>query len=123
MEKIKYCKKVCEGCPFKKNSLRGWLGPYKSPSELHNLVLTREVPFPCHEAQNAYEEKTGEDTGYYDTGVNIPYCAGALMYARKAGKLFHNPKVQQIACEFSNEDKAEILSVRELHDHHTIEKP
>lgn len=50
-------KTPCEECPFRKNSLPGWLGPYKDAQELLNII-NGEIHFMCHMTLGKDEEET-----------------------------------------------------------------
>jgi hypothetical protein len=47
-------KKPCNDCPFRKNSLAGWLGPHDV--DYFSEVLRADFPYPCHLSLNKPEE-------------------------------------------------------------------
>src|SRR6185369_4064435 len=100
---MKICSKPCNDCPFVKTSLKGWLGPYSGPQELHNLVMS-EKPFPCH---LSHEEI---DVEWNEVGEEFPYCKGALGYMRKAFKIPRNPVLAKLVKEINKEELENILS-------------
>ena len=73
---MKACKTPCNECPFRKNSLAGWLAEY-TPTHLHQIVMG-EQPFPCH--------LTHEENISFDEAKKLPLCNGALAYMKKNGK-------------------------------------
>ncbi len=111
---MNYCKKPCNDCPFRKDSLAGWLSDYE-PQELHNIVMG-EHPFPCHLTHE--EDLDWEEAGKKET----PLCAEALLYMKKNAKMPRHPEVRQIMNQFTKEDCNNILSVPEFIKHHTIKK-
>ncbi len=110
---LNICKKTCNDCPFRKQSLPGWLGDYNSAQELHNIVMS-EAPFPCHLTH------TDEEISFEEAGtVEHPLCAGALMYMRKAGKLPRNKELLDAMKSFPISELDAILSYREFFQHHS----
>lgn len=106
------CKKPCSDCPFRKNSLAGWLSDY-TPQELHSIVVN-EMPFPCHLTHK--ENLSWEEAGKKET----PLCAGALMYMRKAGKSPRKTELAKFVKKIKLSDCDNILSVPEFFAHHTM---
>lgn len=109
---MEHCKAPCKECPFRKDSLRGWLADY-TPQELHNVVMS-EVGFPCH---MTHEEEIG-----WDDVKNYPMCAGALRYMRKCAKSPRNSEMAAIVRAFKPEDLENILGIGEFFDHHDLNK-
>lgn len=110
---MNHCKKPCSDCPFRKNSLPGWLGDYENAQDLHNLVMTQEAPFPCH---LTHED---EDISFTEAGnEDHPLCAGALLYMRKAFKLPRNKVIAEISKSLDIKEMENILSVPEFFKHH-----
>lgn len=110
---MNHCKVPCIECPFRKDSLPGWLGPHTA-QELHSIVMA-EFPFPCHMTHNGVSD--------WDSVIrdNIPICAGALIYMRKGAKLPINKDLNEAMKSFSTKDFDNILSIREFFKHHSNE--
>lgn len=109
---MEHCKKPCNECPFRKDSLRGWLSAY-SPTELHQIVMN-EKPFPCHMTHDG-------DIEWEDAGSKTnPLCAGALIYMKQAFKSPRNPDIAK--CVKNIDRDTNILSVPEFFSHHNINK-
>ena len=107
---MEICKKPCDECPFREDSLPGWLSTYTA-IELHTLVMN-EFPFPCHMTHN--DNLDWEEAGKYET----PLCGGALRYMRKNAK---SPRRQDIAIHVNSltqEDCKGILSTSDFFTHH-----
>lgn len=109
---MEHCKIPCNECPFRKNSLPGWLADY-TPQSLHSFVMS-ENPFPCHMTHEV--ELSFEEAGEY------PLCAGALRYMRKNAKMPRNPEVASIIKSFKPEDLENVLSTIEFFNHHDLKK-
>ena len=62
-------RKPCNDCPFRRQAMRGWLGPY-GPDEVLDLI--RYEPFPCHQTIH------GDDVPFDDEALRG--CAGAAIY-------------------------------------------
>jgi hypothetical protein len=102
----------CDDCPFRKNSLRGWLGPWH-PQELSRHVMSND--YACHQTQNDpsdYEDmdldeplpaSVIEDLIQYDAHQ----CRGSVLYREKNG--------YQQACSPAHE---KILSIEEFMVYH-----
>lgn len=101
----------CNKCPFRINSLPGWLGPW-SLMELHNLIM-HEVYFPCHQTI----QEVGKEEG-------TSFCVGALIYMTNCVKV---PKRDQLreAQDYYNPliDPLTILDFAGYMEHHGLARP
>ncbi|MBS4016807.1 MAG: hypothetical protein KGZ68_01100 [Dechloromonas sp.] len=71
----------CKECPFRRNSMPGWLGPWE-PTDL--LAAIKVAPFPCHRTIKA-------DISFDDPRTaKMELCAGAA--------LFLNNKMEKSRC-------------------------
>jgi hypothetical protein len=107
------CKTPCKECPFTKTSVGGWFGNvYESAEELHTLIMN-EAPFSCHMAQKdfvSFDEVGSEGN---------PFCAGALMYMKKAGKSpKYNSEIRTLVDQIDRSELDNILLVPEFFKHH-----
>lgn len=109
---MEHCKTPCNDCPFRKNSLAGWLGEY-SAQDLHMLVMS-ERPFPCH-MTHADEDLDWDEAGTKEN----PLCAGALLFMKKSAKMPRDPELAKILKSFDYSGCDNILSVTEFYKHHT----
>lgn len=75
-------KKACKQCPFAKK-LKGYIGPYKNPSELHDLVK-RDVMFPCHKTEDS---------------ASPQMCAGYVQYQKKTCQQSRIKDVRELATQ------------------------
>lgn len=106
------CKTPCNDCPFRKNSLAGWLADY-TPMELHSIVMN-ELPFPCHLTHQ-------EDLPWDKVGAsNTPLCAGALRYMKKNAKSPRRKDLNDLVKEITLSECDNILSVPEFFEHHKL---
>lgn len=111
---MRQCKEMCDECPFSKNSLPGFLGPYESPESLHTIVMMREIPFPCHKTHPF------NDADLSDVGTKYPLCAGALAYMAKNAKLPRDSNLRQLVLSVSDKEKANVFSVSNFLKHHCV---
>lgn len=72
-------KKMCEKCPFRPDSAPGYLG--RSTPEEFVECIRQEALMPCH-LQVEYA-----DPDWEDQLDDVDHCVGALVFARKMGKL------------------------------------
>lgn len=69
------CNKVCPECPFRKDSIPGWLGPHKLEEILDNF--TYEFAWTCHRERDGISDHT-----------KIPICKGFLICSKKSAHSF-----------------------------------
>jgi hypothetical protein len=104
-------KTPCNDCPFRKNSLPGWLADY-SPLQLHSIVMS-ETAFPCHLAQQEFVE-------WKDVGTkNNPVCAGSLRYMKKGAKMPRRADLAALIKKIDVGSCDNILSITEFFEHHS----
>lgn len=103
-------KKPCKDCPFRKDSLKGWLGKERA-SEVANYA-NNDKTFPCHKTTRGKESSEQQ-------------CAGALLLSKKQGKLNNNwlfRFAQRIGLFKANELSGEELifdNEEEMSEHHS----
>lgn len=103
-----YCTKPCPECPFRKESLNGWLGGY-SP-EATALYAVQEEDFHCHLTRGTKNPK---------------HCAGRMLFAKRNCKIFRRPdleKIKNAVLALNPDYKETILDIGEFVLHHTIKK-
>jgi hypothetical protein len=103
-------KEPCSECPFRKNSLPGWLGPYANPLELVTII-NNETHFACHLTMDS-DDLEDADTSKYR------YCRGALQFMIKNGKLPRDHKLAELRKLCKNDDISNIMDLPELLYHH-----
>ena len=107
---MKACKVPCKECPFRKDSMKGWLADY-TPMQLHSFVMS-ESPFPCH--------MTHQEEVSFKDAAELPLCNGALSYMRKNAKSPRDPELNKLVQEIDRETLGNILSVPEFFEHHKL---
>ena len=76
---MKVCHKPCKQCPFRRESIPGYLGGYSGPEHFLNVHYHQEAPNPCHMTVDY------EGDGWEDRADRAPRCAGqAVMFANAA---------------------------------------
>ncbi len=81
-------KQPCKGCPFRRKSLRGWLGPHLNSMEITGRVQLG-IKFPCHEQVNALcdgKRHLDVDAATVEAG----HCIGALQMMNNSFALSRN---------------------------------
>lgn len=112
------CKKICNECPFSKNSAKGWLGPHTTEEILHTVQM--EGLFSCHKQRK--EESTIEDILYGELDI----CRGFLATASASFKLFgQNPvygkQLRELQNQITDEEKAQVLTKWDFAKHHDLQ--
>lgn len=107
--------KPCDQCPFRRKSLRGWLGPWQ-PAELI-FVLGRE-PFPCHLTIEEDDQDVNDDTLHACAGAAI-FLNNKLERSRHPLTFEHQEKCRGVSADVS----ASVFQwAQEFIDHHQTKK-
>lgn len=113
---MKICKKICNQCPFRKNSLQGWLGPHEVDEILETMQF--DGLFSCHMRRT--EDSTMNDIIVGD----LPICRGYVASASASFKLFgqnaYGQLMRPLQKQITQEDKEAVLDRRTFKKHHTI---
>ena len=72
-------KSPCNLCPFRKDSLKGWLGKEKA-TRIATEVLERDQSFPCHKTVDYSQGIGGQVTD------KTQICAGSILLHEKEGR-------------------------------------
>ena len=67
-------RKACSNCPFKKDSLNGWLGEARAREIVHSITA-QQGTFSCHKTTE-YDDETGDNR---ETDSS-QHCAGAMIF-------------------------------------------
>lgn len=72
--------KLCKNCPFRTDSLKGWLGR-KRAEEISFAILEQQGTFPCHKTvdYNNEHDEDGDGVVHQDS----QHCAGAMIMLEK----------------------------------------
>jgi hypothetical protein len=97
----------CKECPFLKNSIPGWLGPWPDSGTLH-LHIVNEQDFACHMTTGDDEEEE------FPEGAKR--CTGSIMYASKSCKRFNDPVLKKEQQRLTPTD--EVMDLFEFREHH-----
>lgn len=109
---MRYDKRIpCKECPFRKDSIRGWLGP-DTPEEVIAQVHG-EGGYPCHMST----ERAVKMEILYD---DIQQCAGAVHHATAYFKLYRPGPLAQMQRRL--EKKPYPVLGREFVQYHRKEK-
>lgn len=103
---MKAAKKACRECPFRKQSLGGWLGPWKSAQELLTQAFS-ESGLACHMMLHLSHEEGG-----------TPVCTGSLVCANKSGKLYRDRELNEAQNTLIAHPDEDILHAQEFLVHH-----
>lgn len=81
--KRKVGKKPCKGCPFRVNSMPGWLGD-NTPEAMASALLFHDEELPCHESIDYMDPAWHRK---WLAGAIGQRCVGSLLMLRKHSKL------------------------------------
>jgi hypothetical protein len=112
---MKFVSQQCKQCPFRKNSLPGWLGNYDVGSIFR--AIWKGFPFFCHSAIN-YKSKTWETKAMKDGKL----CVGGLLFAHKIlapeRECQHDEIRRARLAVVHYQDKIECMDAKEFGEHH-----
>lgn len=109
-------KKPCKECPFRRKSMRGYLGEHTVEEFLQRWQF--DQPMECHMTVD-YNHRTKSHIDQIVEGETVSYCAGALIMNANSFKLSRDPDRPRM-----EKDYEEVFSnsreFREYHDtpHH-----
>lgn len=86
---MKTCKKVCDDCPWRKNSLKGWLGD--QDPELFTDIIKSGSKLPCHKTQ-----KKQMNLNELDEDDSILHCRGSLITMKNNCIRSRNEKIAKL---------------------------
>lgn len=98
------CRVQCPQCPFRKTSMRGWLGAYDAGSVFSSIW--RNMPFFCHPKID-YEDPEWEAQAMKDGKL----CLGGLVFAKRI--------MSPMRADAYPETDPEVLTARVLHQDRT----
>lgn len=103
--------KPCNECPFRKDSLRGYLGPWTGRvlDFLHDAMS--EGGFACHQ--------TIEINNHWTPRTRV--CAGSLRFANKCAKYYRDEELAELQ-ETQPKDDPNILGLLEFTKYHNPKK-
>lgn len=93
----------CDECPFRKNSIPGWLGAETAESTFHHV--TNEGDFACHKTRSKPLSLMSR-------------CKGSLLFLKKACKSPKYNEELKVALKKEKGDTSNILLVNEFFNHH-----
>ncbi len=109
-------RKPCNDCPFRKNSLKGWLGGVSVQETIQ--IAHSEYDFQCHKTRVSEEDYEHEED-YLEAEEKIQHCVGRLLYAAKNFKMFRRKDLQELTDELEKENSMDnILNFKEFKEHH-----
>ena len=124
----------CPECPFRKASLKGWLGEDKDAEKLINRVLGLQPcgkvfvgfepeNFDCHVSTAAVLEAAGIENGFVPEELQhkVQHCVGAMLMLKARCKRPHDV-VKSAMMDKVSATEPMILNREEFIQHHTIKK-
>ena len=97
--------KPCDDCPWRRNAVAGWLGPYDFDEWL--ILAHCDEPIACH--QTIVEDESFEGTRA---------CAGAAIYRANVAKI---PRLAPLSHQMAPDREAVFAMPTEFVRHHTRE--
>lgn len=108
-------KKMCNECPFRACSRRGWLGPL-TIDEVENMVDT-DGDLICHKDINKRMENGQTQEKVIEKGQ---HCVGILRYTNSMMKLSRDHEKAGWQKELKAIPDQSVIPARQFRDHHTI---
>ena len=100
------CKKPCKACPFRRQSLPGWLGA--ASTEQFAQTVMADMPMPCHSTVDY------DDPDWREGLHKARYCRGALTLFANQCKLSRDPERPRVPA-----DREEVFGhIGEFVEHH-----
>lgn len=84
----------CQYCPFRRGSLRGWLGGATAVEFAQSAL--GEVGLVCHIDAERTLESVEDDEAIFDSllDLDVQQCAGAMAFANHCAKVYRNPALE-----------------------------
>lgn len=100
----------CAQCPFRKGSLRGYLGPWESPEELL-LVTFSDSEFVSGHGHPGF-------VCHMTINNNEKICAGSLHCANKSMKLYRDQHMEALQASLPEKDAENVMTSWEFTEYH-----
>lgn len=113
---MKICKKLCDECPFSRNSAKGWIASYSIDDFME--FMRYDLPFPCH--MLVEHDMTAEEAAQSVIDGKMKLCRGYVESMRKSAKIPRDPELAAIVASVNPSD--DVMSIFEFAKHHTINK-
>jgi hypothetical protein len=117
---------MCNECPFRADSPRGWLGPL-TVDDLEEAALGASAPgigrigdvgtLICHKDIAALEQQGLSEDAIQAAGQQ---CVGMIRYANACFKLAHDPVVAAYQKKLKSIEDEPVIPARQLREHHTL---
>lgn len=120
--RLSICAKVCKECPFRKDSVKGWLGDL-TPEEMLEHIFHERV-FSCHMTRGEDEENNFLQI----VQGKQPICRGFIISATKSAKRFGKMTMGralgalQDSIDITATEREEIMTAWEFKEHHTLKE-
>ena len=116
---LKTCEKVCKECPFRKDSMKGWLGGFDVDEVLDAQQYEQLYSCHLHRGEDSAQNEKDIESG------DIPICRGFLISAYLSCKVFgQHPQTGKSLRELQDslviteEEKSLILNRWNFRTHH-----
>lgn len=103
-------KTPCKKCPWRRDSLPGWLGSDTPEGFLQTTIAGAHMP--CHCAVD-YEQRHWEDQI-----ANAPHCAGSLVFLTNICKLPHDDRIVEFRRQVEADRTLVFATPQQFLDHH-----
>lgn len=109
------CKKPCKECPFKRTSIKGWLGEVSfDPMGFITPHWQGDAPLPCH--MWVLVQDGDWESGDYATLSEL--CQGFLIFAKNTCKMPLEPVTAKAVRETTPNRELVFSNLQEFVDHH-----
>jgi len=106
-------KVMCDECPFRANSLKGWLGPH-SIKDIKKIVQSDAI-FICHEEIEEMNFRGFRDKEIIEKGQ---HCIGILRYRNSVCKRSRDKETSQVQDDLKTVPDQDVIPPNKLLEHH-----
>ena len=106
----------CNDCPFRRNSLPGWLGNHESSEEITD-ILNLDLKFPCHMHVNFLMGEDESLMSFEEACSQARHCVGGLAFMNNKCKLSQDKEIAALQKEVGKRDDCFAMA-NEMIRHH-----
>lgn len=123
--------KPCAECPFRKTSLKGYVGGHEDAIEIYDL-LSVDRKFPCHmqvtDIKNHLLNELGDDgedplsmsddAAFEQACEEAPHCTGAILFLNNSCKRSRNPEIVKLQNAMPDKDDSVFQHLKDFLTYH-----
>ena len=86
----KVCERPCSNCPFRRDSMRGYMGNYDDVKHFHDVHIQADEPNPCHMTMDYSKTDWNEK---FQAGEMGKQCVGQAIFYKNQCKSPRRPGI------------------------------